>query len=144
MLESGVYQKDKVDVTKIMSEIQAESSSGGIGAIATFLGVVKKTGAGDKEVVGIEVDSYVEHASLVIQKICREVRDKYTLEFVHIFHLMGSFTVGELLVFVAVGGKTRGLVFPALQEAVERYKREPALFKKEIYTDSSHKWISHA
>ena len=65
------------------------------------------------------------------------------MSFVRIYHLMGEFMVGEPLVFVVVGGRTRRNVFSALQEAVERYKREPALFKKEVYVDGSHEWISH-
>jgi molybdopterin synthase catalytic subunit len=48
------------------------------------------------------------------------------------------------VVFVLVAGVNRKEVFPALQEAVERYKREPALWKREVYVDGTQEWIAHA
>ena len=43
---------------------------------------------------------------------------------------------------VAVAGRSRKEVYPALREAVERYKHEPALFKKEVYVDGTYSWIT--
>lgn len=50
---------------------------------------------------------------------------------VQIHHLLGEFKVGEDLVYVLVAGEHRQQVFPVLEEAVERYKREAPVFKKE-------------
>jgi molybdopterin synthase catalytic subunit len=54
---------------------------------------------------------------------------------VQIHHLVGTFEIGEELVYVAVAGGHRSNVFPVLQEAVERYKHEVPIFKKEYITD---------
>lgn len=143
MIESGVYPKKKIDIIKILSEILT-SDPDNVGAVLTFFGITKRFSGTKKEVTNIEVESYVEHASPIILKICQEVKEKYNLSFVYIYHFIGNFNVGDPLVFVAVGGKTRKKVFPAIQEAVERYKSEPALFKKEVYVDGSQQWISHA
>jgi molybdopterin synthase catalytic subunit len=53
---------------------------------------------------------------------------------VQIHHLLGEFDVGEDLVYVMVAGSHRKQVFPVLEEAVERYKKEAPIFKKELIT----------
>jgi molybdopterin synthase catalytic subunit len=50
---------------------------------------------------------------------------------VQIHHFTGEFELGEDLVYVLVAGSHRTNVFPVLQEAVERYKKEAPIFKKE-------------
>jgi len=45
--------------------------------------------------------------------------------------LLGEFDVGEDLVYVVIAGSHRNDVFPVLEEAVERYKKEAPIFKKE-------------
>ncbi len=50
---------------------------------------------------------------------------------VQIHHLLGEFSVGEDLVYVLVAGSHREYIFPVLEEAVERYKKEAPIFKKE-------------
>jgi molybdopterin synthase catalytic subunit len=50
---------------------------------------------------------------------------------VQIHHLLGEFNVGEDLVYVLVAGSHRKQVFTVLEEAVERYKKEAPIFKKE-------------
>jgi molybdopterin synthase catalytic subunit len=142
MLEPGVYSKDEFNLLETIGEF-LRSGSPSDGAVALFIGLVKNVSELGKEVSGVEVESYVEHATPTIRKICEEVRAKYQVSRVLIYHLMGRFGVGEPLVLVLVSGRSRGGVFPALQEAVERYKREPALFKKEVFVDGTSRWVSH-
>jgi molybdopterin synthase catalytic subunit len=65
---------------------------------------------------------------------------------VQIHHLLGEFSVGEDLVYVLVAGAHRKDVFPVLEEAVERYKKEVLIFKKEYRIDGKGKttssWVS--
>ena len=145
LLASGVYEKGKVDFVDLVRWVFELVGSGEVGAVAFFVGVAKKMGKGEeKEVVVLEMESYVEHANRAIARICEEVRSKYSLSFVGIWHLVGRFEVGEPVVMVVATGVSREPVFNGLREAVERYKREPALFKKEVYVDGSYKWIEGA
>lgn len=141
MLIPGVYKKGEVDVSSVIREALSEVPSD-VGAVMTFIGTVKDVGKDDKKVVGFEMDAYEEHASPTIRRICDELKEKYHLALVGIYHLVGTFEVGETLVFILVAGRSRHQTFPALQEAIERYKKEPAVFKKEVYVDGSHSWIS--
>ncbi len=54
---------------------------------------------------------------------------------VQIHHLIGEFDVGEDLVYVIVAGIHRHNIFSILQEAIERYKKETPIFKKEYITN---------
>jgi molybdopterin synthase catalytic subunit len=45
--------------------------------------------------------------------------------------MVGEFSVGEDLVYIVVAGAHRKSVFEVLQKAVERYKSETPVFKKE-------------
>jgi molybdopterin synthase catalytic subunit len=143
MLEPGVYPKREFNLLDVISGFLREVSPND-GAVASFIGLVKGVSDLGKDVSEIEVESYVEHATPTIKRICEEVRAKYGVSRVLIYHLMGRFEVGEPLVLVLVSGRSRSGVFPALQEAVERYKREPALFKKEVFVDGASRWVSHA
>jgi molybdopterin synthase catalytic subunit len=65
---------------------------------------------------------------------------------VQIHHLLGEFKVGDDLVYVAVAGSHREEVFNVLREAVERYKSEAPIFKKEHIVDekgsADEYWVS--
>lgn len=144
MLESGVYDKGAFDIPSLVKQLLSGGLPSEAGALATFTGITKLVGKGSKTVSKLEMQSYEEHANRVLRQIAQEVQAKYGVTFVGIYHFVGEFDVAEPVVFVAVAGVSRTEVFPALQEAVERYKREPALWKKEVYTDGTHEWIAHA
>ncbi len=63
-----------------------------------------------------------------------------------IHHLLGDFNIGEDLVYVSVAGAHRTQVFQVLREAVERYKKEAPVFKKELVVNAEGKateqWVS--
>jgi len=141
---AGVYQKGKLDIGEIMESVLGRVSDGSVGAVSFFIGVTKREGRGEKEVMMLEMESYVEHANNAIKRICGEVTEKHGLGLVGIWHLLGRFEIGEPVVIVAVAGKSRASVFEGLRETVERYKREPALFKKEVYVDGTHTWLEGA
>ena len=139
MLDSGIYKKEDFNIPstiEITSELTKET-----GSIMTFTGIVKEIGKDDKKVVAIEIETYDEHANDSIKKICDEIKMKYNLTLAKIFHFKGYFKVGEPLVFVIVAAKHRNQTYFALQEAIERYKKEPAIWKKEIYAGGNESWI---
>ncbi|GBC69818.1 Molybdopterin synthase catalytic subunit [archaeon HR01] len=141
---AGVYEKDSLDLRKVFSQVLDFVSDGRTGAVAFFVGVVKSSGSAGKDVEVLEMESYVEHANQAIERICDEVVAEYGLNYAGVWHLVGRFGLGEAVVLVAVCGRGRKEVLAALPVIVERYKREPALFKKEVYIDGTHQWIEGA
>ncbi len=138
---TGVYRKGELDLLDLMRSLHAVYSDGTVGAVATFLGVARSSSSDGKEVVEVYMEAYVDNAERELSRIVRECVAKYSLRFAGIWHLLGSFSPGEPIVLVAALGPRRREVFAALQELVERYKREPALFKRETFRDGTHRWV---
>ncbi|MGI0079134.1 MAG: molybdenum cofactor biosynthesis protein MoaE [Nitrososphaerales archaeon] len=140
-LSTGVYPKKQVDFSKLYSQFIAGLDSG-TGSATTFLGVARRESAdGKKSIRALVMESYEKHANKVLKEICLEVKKKYGLGGIVIVHALGSFKPGEPVVFVGVSSPRRDRSFKALREAVERYKKEPALFKQEVYLDGTSAWI---
>jgi molybdopterin synthase catalytic subunit len=113
------------------------------GSVVSFLGVARLESAdGKKKTRNLIMESYEKHANARLTKICEEVKGKYGLTDILIVHALGKFKPGEPVVMVLVASPRRTDSFSALKEAVERYKKEPALFKQEVYSNGSSAWIS--
>jgi len=128
----------------LFRSVLEEVGDGSAGAVVFFVGLVKKQGRGSSESVGLYMESYEEHANKALKRICEEVRTEYRLRFVGVWHFLGSFKLGEAVVVAVAAGTGREEAFAGLKKAVERYKREPALFKKEIYIDGTEAWLEGA
>jgi molybdopterin synthase catalytic subunit len=116
------------------------------GAIAQFIGVVRGATIEGEKVEKLTLEAYEERANEVLNRICKNLSEKEGIVNVQIHHLLGEFEVGEDLVYVSVAGSHRSDVFPVLREAVERYKNEVPVFKKELITNlegvQQEYWIS--
>jgi molybdopterin synthase catalytic subunit len=101
------------------------------GAVAMFIGVVRGETEKHEKVQKLHLEAYEEKADQVLAGICQDLETKPGIVDVQIHHLLGEFRVGEDLVYVSVAGSHRDQLFPVLEEAVERYKKETPIFKKE-------------
>jgi len=101
------------------------------GAITLFIGVVRGESKEGEKVEKLELEAYEEKANQTLIDICADLRKKPGLIDVQIHHLLGEFKTGEDLVYVLVAGSHRENMFSVLEEAVERYKKEAPIFKKE-------------
>jgi molybdopterin synthase catalytic subunit len=140
-LESGVYSKGSLDFGAIYSKF-VDRLPGNTGSAASFLGVARlESASGKKKIKNLVMEAYEKHANQILLKICKELKKKYSLTDILIVHALGKFGPGDPVVMVLVASPRRVQSFQALNEAVERYKKEPALFKQEIYSDGSSAWI---
>lgn len=141
-LRSGVFPKSELDFGKVFSEF-VRGLKKNTGSATSFLGVARLESAdGKRKIKNLIMESYERHANRQLLKICTELRKKYGLTDMLIVHALGKFKPGEPIVLVLVASPRRSQSFDALREAVERYKKEPALFKQEVYSDGTHAWIS--
>lgn len=140
-LKNGVYPKKVLDFGKVYSRFIADLPKN-TGSATSFLGVARLESAdGKRKIKSLYMESYEDHANPIFEKICTEVKKKYKLTDIQIVHAVGNFRPGEPVVLVLVASPRRGQAYKALEEAVERYKKEPALFKKEVYADGKSAWI---
>ncbi len=143
--KAGVHKKSTLKLAQIIQTTKADRDFHKAGAIALFIGVVRgKTR--NKEVKKLELEAYEEKANEVLENICKDLSKREGIVDVQIHHMLGEFQVGEELVYVLVAGAHRNKIFPVLQEAVERYKKEVPIFKKEYVTNEEGKtksyWVS--
>jgi molybdopterin synthase catalytic subunit len=139
---AGVHQKGTFTLQDALDNIKKDPNYPKAGAIVTFVGVVRGETLVDEKVQGLTLDAYEEKANEVLANIASDLMQKHGIVNVQIHHLLGEFNVGDELVYVAVAGSHRTDVFPVLREAVERYKHEAPIFKKERTLDKQ--GVAHA
>ena len=129
--QAGVHEKGTFHLSDAVGSLKNEPEFQKAGAMAMFVGVVRGETLQGEKVQKLILESYEEKANEALAKICSELSRKSGIINVQIHHLLGEFGVGEELVYVLVTGSHRKNVFPVLEKAVERYKREVPIFKKE-------------
>jgi molybdopterin synthase catalytic subunit len=112
------------------------------GALAFFLGKVRNDMVDGKMVTGIEYSAYYEMVEPVIQSIKDELFNKYPdLSQVHIMHSTGLVKCGENSLAVMIASGHRKQSFAALAECVELIKEKLPIWKKELFSDGTTRWI---
>ena len=143
---AGVHEKGTFTVLDLLNNAKKNENYEKTGAIALFIGVVRGENLKGEKVQKLTLEAYEEKANEVLTRICDELSKKKGIIDVQIHHLLGEFNVGEEMVYVSVAGSHRTDVFPILREAVERYKNEAPVFKKEQIIDakgaSTDYWVS--
>ncbi len=142
----GVHKKGTVSLHSLLRSLREKPNFRKAGALAVFVGVVRGETSGGETVKRLELEAFEEKANEIFEKICEDLRKREGVIDVQIHHFVGEFDVGEDLVYVVVAGAHRQNVFPVLEEAVERYKGEAMIFKKEYMIDkegvNKSRWVS--
>ncbi len=137
----GVHGRGEISLEEILRKVRENPELNEAGAIACFIGIVRSRGLRGGRVRKLVFEAYREEAERSLEKIARELLERPGIVDVRIHHLIGELSVGEDIVYIIVAGAHRERVFETLREAVERMKREAAIWKKEI-TDEREYWVS--
>jgi molybdopterin synthase catalytic subunit len=133
---AGVHKKGTFSVLDLLNNAKNNADFRKAGAVTLFIGVVRGVNLEGEKVQKLELEAYEEKANEVLTKICDDLSKKPGIVDVQIHHLLGEFNIGDEMVYVLVAGSHRTDVFPVLREAVERYKSEVPVFKKEYVIDA--------
>jgi molybdopterin synthase catalytic subunit len=143
---AGVHPKGSLTLSDVISSVRKHPKYRQVGAMALFVGVVRGETRTGEYVSRLQLEAYDEKADATLEEICNNLKAKKGIVDVQIHHFTGEFDVGEDLVYVLVTGGHRENVFPVLREAVERYKKEAPIFKKEHIKDKKGRaksyWVS--
>jgi len=141
-----VHKKGTLSISDVLKSVKERADYNKVGAITMFIGVVRGETTKGEVVKRLDLEAYEEKADEVLENICKELKTRKGIVDVQIHHFTGKFELGEDLVYVLVAGGHRQNVFHVLQEAVERYKKEAPIFKKEYVADKKGKvasyWVS--
>jgi molybdopterin synthase catalytic subunit len=145
---AGVHPKGTLLLSDVVESVKKRPDYHKVGAMAMFIGVVRGETKKGEQVQHLQLEAYEEKADEALEKICKQLKSRKGIMDVQIHHFTGEFELGEDLVYVLVAGSHRTNVFLVLEEAVERYKKEAPIFKKEYIEDESGRvnsyWVSES
>ena len=111
-------------IEELVEEVRRRRN-GDVGAIVTFLGVVRG-GAGIK---GMEVEVRDEDR---LKRLKRDVLARFEVEAVEVVHRKGRLRVGDSIVLVIVASKRRKDAFRACEYMIDKLKEGTYIKEKEI------------
>jgi len=140
-IESGIYNKGEIDLESVIKSVRRHPDISKVGSIHTFTGIVRSSSKTGKPVVSMKIDAYDDLANESINRICTNLKQEKGIIDIKIIHLKGEFKLSEDLVYVVVASAHRKEGFKVIEKAIEMYKKEIAVWKKEDYSDGSSEWI---
>jgi molybdopterin synthase catalytic subunit len=108
----------------------------GSGCVVAYVGLIRNSSQG-KEVASVEYEDTQLTAAEKLKAIASEIRQKWPVEDLAIYHRVGKLKVGDINFLVAVASAHRQEGFDACQYAVDRFKEIMPTRKKETYIDGS-------
>lgn len=106
------------------------------GCVAIYVGLIRDTNRG-KPVVSVEYRDDDGGAASRLKQIADEIKQKWPVNNVVIYHRIGKLKVGDVNLVVAIAGGHRTEGFAACQYAVDRFKEIMPTQKTETYQDGS-------
>jgi molybdopterin synthase catalytic subunit/molybdopterin converting factor small subunit len=117
----------------------AEVAGQDAGAIATFVGTVRRHSRG-REVQYLEYEAYEEMAEPMLRTLADELTAKHGLCRMAVHHRVGRVEIGEPSVVIAVSAPHRAAALEACREAIDTLKQTIPLWKKEVYSGGE-EWV---
>ena len=117
---------------KIINQVKTPDS----GCVVAYIGLIRNNSRG-KEVLSVEYEDTSSQAADGLREIAAEIKQKWPVNQVAIYHRIGKLKVGEVNFVVAISAGHREEGYAASQYAVDRFKEKLPTSKKETYTDGS-------
>ncbi|MDQ3939880.1 MAG: molybdenum cofactor biosynthesis protein MoaE [Actinomycetota bacterium] len=135
---TGTISEEPLDVPGAIAEATDETC----GAIAVFVGTVRRTPAeaSHSDVTALEYTAHPRLAPAKIEEIARRAAEKWHLARVIAVHRIGLCRVSEPTVVIACSAPHRAEALEACHWIIDEIKTGVPIFKREIYRDGS-AWI---
>lgn len=140
-VKSGIYNKGEIELETIIKSVKANLKIKKAGSIHAFTGIVRDSSINGKPVARMKIDAYDELANKSIFEICELLKREKGIIDIKIVHLKGEFELSEDLVYVVVASAHRKEGFDVISKAVDMYKKETAVWKREDFNDGTSEWI---
>ncbi len=115
---------------------------GGIGAVVTFLGLVRDHHQG-RQVTHLEYEAYAPLAEKALARIIDEAAAEWPDARLAIHHRTGRLDIGEASVVIAAASPHRADAFAASRYAIERIKQIVPIWKHEYFAGGD-AWVEGA
>ena len=140
----GIHSRGDISLEQVVDEIRKHPDFAKAGAIATFIGIVREdpVESSGSKVRHLEYEAFEEVAIQKLQELRNDLANREGIVDVSLHHVVDRLGVGDESLIVAVLGTRRRFVFPVLEEAVERVKKEVPIWKKEFTSDNAY-WVEN-
>jgi molybdopterin synthase catalytic subunit len=108
----------------------------GSGCVVTYVGLIRDNSRG-RPVLSVEYTDADGRAVVVLRQIAAEIKRKWLVNEVAIYHRVGKLNVGDINFVVAIAAAHRVEGFAASQYAVDQFKEHRPTAKEETYRDGS-------
>ena len=135
MVKSIKICEEDFSIEEVVSKLKGEE----VGAIVSFLGVVKSFRDGDI-VNELVVEAYREVAEEKLKEIREKAIDKFKVTDIVIIHRIGRLKPLENIVLVAVSARNRKDAFNACSWVIDEVKAQAPIWKKET-TPKGGRWV---
>lgn len=110
------------------------------GAIVTFVGRVRDYGD-QANVVGIHLEHYPAMTARVLLQHCQQAMQRWPLGSIVLIHRVGTLTLGEPIMGIAIASSHRQDAFDAVQFLMDFLKHNAPFWKQELTTDGGASWV---
>jgi molybdopterin synthase catalytic subunit len=142
MLKVSV-QIDPFDVAQEQAQLTGADAT--VGAVASFVGLVRDTnavGQSDKtDVATLTLEHYPDMTEQVLSDLANETLKRWSLNGITIIHRIGELKPTDPIVLVMTSSKHRGDAFDSCQYIMDRLKTDAPFWKKEVLPDGSSRWV---
>ena len=115
----------------------AALSREGIGAVASFVGIVRGNGG----LVALTLEHYPSMTEAALHDLAKEAVERWSLGGVTIYHRVGRLVPGNPIVFVACASAHRRAALEACAFVIDRLKTGAPFWKQESFTDGRDVWV---
>jgi len=122
--------------------IEVVSTTGGLGAIATFVGLVRDTNQ-NRRVTHLEYEAYEPLAVKALEQIRHEAAAQWPGAQLAVHHRTGRLEIGEASIVIAAASAHRAEAFAVCRYVIERVKQIVPIWKHEFF-DGGEVWIEGA
>ena len=122
--------------------VTAAVARAGDGAVATFVGLVRRENAG-RQVLWLDYEAYAPLEIKAFERIAREAAEHWPDARLAIHHRTGRVDIGEASVVIAAASPHRADAFAACRYAIERIKQIAPIWKHEHFAGGD-VWIEGA
>lgn len=127
-----------LDPTALLAEV----ADVGSGASTIFVGTVRRNNQG-RAVTGIDYSAYAPMAEAEMQRIAEEAVARFGTAHIVIEHRLGTLTLGEASIAIAVSHERRAAAMDAQRYVIEEFKARVPIWKREHYVDGDRAWVDN-
>ncbi|MBJ7533211.1 molybdenum cofactor biosynthesis protein MoaE [Rhodomicrobium vannielii ATCC 17100] len=127
----------QTDIFDPGEEIAHLAHAAGVGAVATFVGLVRDEGG---TLSALTLEHYPGMTERALGALEDEARGRWSVGDIRIVHRVGRMLPGEVIVFVGVAARHRAEAFAACEFLIDRLKTDAPFWKFEEGSEGG-RWV---